>query len=100
TTTPTPAAPASETDLASATRLREADARWKTHAVHNQVPPLEDWNVFSSHTALVEAVEREGASWVRPRAEQLGRLIAGEPQQWGELANENRPVLHTHDRYG
>ena len=75
-------------------------APWRTHTVHNQVPPLEDWDVFSSHTALVEAVEREGASWVRPRAAQLGRLIGGEPQQWGVLANENRPVLHTHDRYG
>ncbi len=108
TTAPNPAATASEGelvpgaagDLASATRLREAEARWKTHAVHNQVPPLEDWDVFSSHTALVEAVEREGAAWVRPRAEQLGRLIGGEPQRWGELANVNRPVLRTHDRYG
>ena len=28
-------------------------------------------------------------------------MIGGEPQQlWGRLANENRPVLRTHDRYG
>ncbi|HWF33333.1 MAG TPA: acyl-CoA dehydrogenase family protein, partial [Solirubrobacteraceae bacterium] len=31
----------------------------------------------------------------------LGRLIGGEPQQqWGRLANENKPVLRTHDRFG
>jgi putative acyl-CoA dehydrogenase len=75
-------------------------APWRTHTVLNQAPPLQDWDVFSTHTALVEAVEREGAAWVRPRAEELGRLIGGEPQQWGEDANEHRPVLHTHDRVG
>jgi putative acyl-CoA dehydrogenase len=75
-------------------------APWRTHTVLNQVPPLEGWDVFSTHTALVEAVRREGASWVSGRAAELGRLIGGEPQQWGVLANEHRPVLHTHDRYG
>jgi putative acyl-CoA dehydrogenase len=73
---------------------------WKTHAVLNQAPPLEGWDVFSTNTPLVEALEREGASWVRERAVQLGRLIGGEPQQWGVLANEHKPVLHTHDRFG
>ena len=35
------------------------------------------------------------------RASELGRFVGGEPQQsWGRLANENRPVLRTHDRYG
>ena len=35
------------------------------------------------------------------RASALGRLVGGEPQQqWGRLANENRPVLRTLDRYG
>ena len=30
-----------------------------------------------------------------------GGCVGGEPQQlWGRLANENRPVLRTHDRYG
>jgi len=57
--------------------------------------------VFSDNTPLVEATEREGASWVRERASALGRFVGGEPQQlWGRQANENKPVLHTHDRYG
>jgi putative acyl-CoA dehydrogenase len=76
-------------------------ASWQTHTVFNQAPPLEGVDVFSSNLALVEAVEREGAGWVRERAAGLGRLVGGEPQQlWGRLANENRPVLRTHDRYG
>src|ERR1700674_5047616 len=76
-------------------------ASWQTHTVFKQAPPLEGVDVFSSNLPLVEAVEREGAGWVRERAAGLGRLVGGEPQQvWGRLANENRPVLRTHDRYG
>jgi putative acyl-CoA dehydrogenase len=73
---------------------------WKTHTVFNQVPLLEDWDVFSTNTPLVEALQREGAAWVAERAVELGRLIGSEPQRWGVLANENKPVLRTHDRYG
>jgi putative acyl-CoA dehydrogenase len=77
------------------------DTPWQTHTVLNQVPPLEEMDVFSSNLPLVEAVEREGAGWVRERACALGRLVGGEPQQqWGRLANENTPVLHTHDPQG
>jgi putative acyl-CoA dehydrogenase len=77
------------------------NAPWQTHTVFNQVPPLEGVDVFASNLPLVEAVEREGAGWVSERASALGRLVGGEPQQlWGRLANENKPVLRTHDRYG
>jgi putative acyl-CoA dehydrogenase len=87
--------------MATVSQPVRAQAPWQTHTVFNQVPPLEGVNVFSSNVALVEAVEREGAGWVRERAAALGRLVGGEPQQsWGRLANENRPVLRTHDRYG
>jgi putative acyl-CoA dehydrogenase len=80
---------------------RESAAPWQTHSVFNQVPPLEGIDVFSSNLPLVEALEREGGGWARERASELGLLIGGEPQQlWGRLANENRPVLRTHDRYG
>jgi putative acyl-CoA dehydrogenase len=77
------------------------DAPWQTHTVFNQVPPLEGVDVFSSNLPLVEATEREGAGWVTERASALGRFVGGEPQQlWGRLANENKPVLRTFDRYG
>jgi putative acyl-CoA dehydrogenase len=76
-------------------------APWQTHTVFNQVPPLEGLDVFSSNLPLVEAVQREGAGWVSERAGELGRFVGGEPQQqWGRLANENKPVLRTFDRYG
>jgi putative acyl-CoA dehydrogenase len=75
-------------------------AAWKTHEVFNQAPPLVDWDVFSTNTPLVAALEREGAGWARERAVALGQLIGGEPLRWGTLANENRPQLRTHDRYG
>jgi putative acyl-CoA dehydrogenase len=78
-------------------------APWQTHEVANQPPPLEGLDVFSSNLPLVEATEREGAGWISERASALGRFVgeADGPQSlWGRLANENKPVLHTHDRYG
>jgi putative acyl-CoA dehydrogenase len=79
----------------------EQTAPRRTHDVFNQVPPLEGVNLYRSNLALVEAVEREGAAWVHDRASELGRFVGGAPQQeWGRLANENKPVLRTHDRFG
>jgi putative acyl-CoA dehydrogenase len=76
-------------------------APWQTHEVANQAPPLEGVDVFSSNLPLVEALEREGGGWAHERAAELGRFVGGKPQQWwGRLANENKPVLRTHDRYG
>ncbi len=77
------------------------EAPFKTHTVFNQVPPLLDVNVFTSNVPLLDAVKREGAEWVLERASELGAFVGGEPQQsWGRLANENKPVLRTFDRYG
>ncbi|HEY4896891.1 MAG TPA: acyl-CoA dehydrogenase family protein [Solirubrobacteraceae bacterium] len=76
-------------------------APWQTHEVFNQAPPLVGVDVFACNLPLVEAVEREGAGWASERASALGRFVGGDPQQsWGRLANENRPILRTHDRYG
>src|SRR5204862_2741382 len=67
----------------------------------NQVPPLTGYNLFLSDRTLVEAVEREGAGWAREQITELGRLLGTEEaQRWGFDANENKPVLHTHDRFG
>ena len=74
---------------------------WRTHAVFNQTPPLENLDLFSTNVPLVEALHREGAGWAAERAMKLGRFVGGEPQQvWGRQANENKPVLRTFDRYG
>ncbi|MHB8491357.1 MAG: acyl-CoA dehydrogenase family protein [Solirubrobacteraceae bacterium] len=75
-------------------------ASWETHAVVNQVPPLEHVNLFAANVPLVEATEREGAGWALERAHALGALAGGEPLRWGEEANSHHPVLRTHDRVG
>jgi putative acyl-CoA dehydrogenase len=71
-----------------------------THAVINQVPPLESHNPANS-PVLIEALIREGGEWGLDEVTELG-AIAGNAQtrRWGELANRNRPILRTHDRYG
>ncbi len=72
----------------------------RTHDVTNQVPLLEEHDI-SSFPALIEGLRREGAAWAEAEVRSLGRLAnSGEVQQWGRLANEHPPVLHTHDRYG
>lgn len=72
-----------------------------THEVVNQPPPLVDYNLFSTDRVLAEALDREGAGWARPRLEEFGRLTGTEEAiRWGFQANENPPVLRTHDRFG
>ena len=71
------------------------------HEVLNQPPPLVDYNLFSTDRALRTAVTREGAGWACAELEGFGRLVGtAEAIEWASLANENPPVLHTHDRYG
>ena len=72
-----------------------------THAVDNQAPPLAPLDLFSTHTALVEALEREGGGWAHDRAVAAGQTWGDVPLRvWGEQANVHEPVLRTHDRYG
>src|SRR5215813_13633614 len=67
----------------------------------NQVPPLAGYNLFLTDRRLVEAIDCEGAGWAREQLTELGNLLGTEEaQRWGFDANENPPVLHTHDRYG
>jgi len=72
-----------------------------THTVFNQPPPLQDYNVAASDRALMEALGREGAGWAAERVTAFG-AVAGRAETiaWGFQANENRPVLHSHDRTG
>ena len=71
-----------------------------THVVFNQAPPLLDYNPATS-PVLMEALEREGGGWGADEVFALGALSGTEQaQRWGELADRNAPILHTHDRYG
>ena len=73
----------------------------QTQEVLNQAPPLTGYNLFLSDKTLVKAVAREGAEWANQQLIDLGGLLGTEEvQRWGFDANENEPVLYTHDRYG
>jgi putative acyl-CoA dehydrogenase len=71
-----------------------------THEVLNQPPPLVGYDLFGTDRILGDALERAGASWARGRVSELGRLLGGDPLDWGRLANVNAPILRTHDRFG
>ncbi|OZD73433.1 DNA alkylation response protein [Rhodococcus sp. 06-1059B-a] len=71
-----------------------------THTVFNQVPDLLPYDT-SDDASLLEGLRREGGGWAEDEVRQLGaRAGRVEAQEWGRLANENPPVLRTHDRYG
>lgn len=71
-----------------------------THDVTNQVPQLIGHDVADDPT-LLAALAREGADWAAGEVHELGVLAGSERvQEWGRLANENPPVLRTHDRVG
>ncbi|MFE7133508.1 acyl-CoA dehydrogenase family protein [Streptomyces sp. NPDC057638] len=77
----------------------------ETHTVTNQAPPLVGYDVYTADRALSEAVERhvspERRDLVRTELSELGQASgSAQAQEWGRLANENPPVLRTHDRYG
>ena len=71
-----------------------------THSVDNQPPPLVDYDAYSENRPLVGSVQTFGAGWAEDRLHAIGRAATGEPLEWGRLANDNPPVLKTHDRYG
>jgi putative acyl-CoA dehydrogenase len=72
-----------------------------THEVVNQPPPLEDYDLFDSDAALVEAVAREGGAGRTERLAALGRWLgSAEVLALGEQANRCPPELRTHDRFG
>jgi len=79
----------------------ERSTAQRTHDVFNQAPPLEDYNPFDADRPLQEALRREGAEWAEHRTRELG-AICGSAQtiRWGFEANERKPELKTHDRYG
>src|SRR5437870_9952401 len=69
--------------------------------VPNQPPPLADYNAFLDDHVLAEALDRECAGWARDRLVQFGAFTGSEQAiRWAIQANENPPVLRTHDRFG
>ncbi|MFL6716978.1 MAG: isovaleryl-CoA dehydrogenase [Burkholderiaceae bacterium] len=74
---------------------------WPTHTVTNQVPELQDYNLFATDTALMAGLEQSGGGWHGERLARLGgELGSAGILQLGALANRHPPELHTHDRVG
>ncbi|HXG29796.1 MAG TPA: isovaleryl-CoA dehydrogenase [Nevskiales bacterium] len=71
-----------------------------THEVFNQPPPLENVNFYAQDLPLREAVAREGGAWGETRLMRYGDIAGHELIQLGFQANQHKPVLKTHDRYG
>jgi putative acyl-CoA dehydrogenase len=71
-----------------------------THEVFNQPPALAGYDV-ADDPAMLGALHREGAGWAEEQVRELGRLAgSARAQELGRQANENPPVLRTHDRFG
>jgi putative acyl-CoA dehydrogenase len=76
------------------------DGPHRTHEVLNQVAPLAGHDV-ADDSALLAALGREGASWAAAELHELGSLAgAAKTQQQARQANENPPVLRSHDSRG
>ena len=89
TTWNTPRYPIAEQSLAS------------THEVLNQPPALEKFQSVRAGSSVAGSSGAGGASWARQDLQAFGaRVGQSDYIELGFLANENKPVLHTHDRFG
>ncbi len=78
-----------------------ASVKSATLEVLNQPPARVNYNLFSTDAVLASALDREGAAWARARLVDFGSQVGSEEViRWGFQANENPPVLRTHDRFG
>lgn len=72
----------------------------ETHEVFNQSLALENYNIYHCDVALQEAVTVNGGvddGALSHHGERCGRA---DVINWGFEANENKPQLDTHDRFG
>jgi len=75
--------------------------KWTTHRVENQVPPLQDYNLFQTDKALLEGSQREGAqAWLADLTAYGAWLGQADTIAQGATANVNQPVAHIFDRWG
>ncbi|MED5610649.1 acyl-CoA dehydrogenase family protein [Pseudomonas sp. JH-2] len=72
----------------------------ETHEVSNQVPPLDGANLYRVDLPLQEWLRRYDGGWAEARLDAYGALAGGPLMAAGFLANENKPVFKSHDRYG
>lgn len=86
---------------AKQTTTTQMNALATTHEVMNQPQPLENYNLFTSDQALQDAVALGETQWGTEQLTGFGRLTGqADYLELGFQANENKPQLHTHDRFG
>ncbi|TFF03389.1 DNA alkylation response protein [Pseudomonas sp. BCA14] len=72
----------------------------ETHEVTNQPPSLDGTNLYRIDLPLQDWSRRFGAGWAQARIDAYGALAGGPLMEAGFLANQNKPVFSSHDRYG
>ena len=72
----------------------------ETHEVTNQPPPLDGANLYRIDLPLQQWSKRYGAGCAETRIDAYGALAGGPLMEAGFLANQNKPVFASHDRYG
>ncbi|MGA4632488.1 acyl-CoA dehydrogenase family protein [Pseudomonas solani] len=72
----------------------------ETHDVLNQVPSLDGANLYRVDLPLQEWTRRYDGGWAEAQLDQYGAAAGGALMAAGFLANENKPVFKSHDRYG
>ena len=72
----------------------------ETHEVTNQPPSLDGVNLYRIDQPLQAWGQRFGAGWAQSRIDEYGALAGGPLMTAGFLANENKPVFVSHDRFG
>ncbi|MBD8270132.1 acyl-CoA dehydrogenase family protein [Pseudomonas fluorescens] len=72
----------------------------ETHDVTNQPPSLDGTNLYRIDLPLQEWARRFGAGWAESRIDAYGALAGGPLMEAGFLANQNKPMFSSHDRYG
>jgi putative acyl-CoA dehydrogenase len=92
----------SEMNLYRSEIMSDSKTKWlsETHELVNQVPPLSNYNLLTSDHALKEALHREGAAWAEEKVSAYGQIAGHEMFALGFQANENKPVLKTHNHSG
>ncbi len=87
--------------MKTAKELHEQAQLGETHKVHNVASELNDYNLFTTDTAMVEAVKREGGQWGLQEISAFGHKCGQAAYlELGHLANKYPPELDTHDRFG
>lgn len=73
----------------------------QTHTVINQASPLLNYDMYGRDLVLHDLIQRYEASWANGLLSEFGKFAGSEQANtWANQANQNEPVLHTHDRFG